>query len=195
MSPRCSFAFLSDSQKKVHQGWGGDEGTTELKTEQDAAADAAAEPAAGGWATEPAAGEWAADSAVPAGDWDTPVEGDAAVPAGEGEAKPEGKPRREREDEEDNTLTLEQYFAQKKDKDVVVPKIEAVRQANEGAGDDLWKDAVALSKNSDEEAYFVGKVRPYLFLFSWPHPRSAKICSQGQGQEGREGLPRDRCPL
>lgn len=118
----------TDSQKKVHQGWGGDEGNSELKTEEQGAADAAAEPAA---------------------------EGEAATT--EGEAKPEGRPRREREvEEDDNTLTLDQYLAQQKEKDTVIPKIEAVRQANEGAAEDLWKGAVALSKE-EEESYFVGK--------------------------------------
>jgi len=121
----------TDSQKKVHQGWGGDEGKTELKTEEQGAADAAAEPAV-----------------------DAP-EGETA--AAEGDAKPEGRPRREREvEEEDNTLTLEQYLAQQKEKDTVIPKLEGVRQANDGAGEDLWKDAVALTK-PEEESYFVGK--------------------------------------
>lgn len=144
----------SDSQKKVHQGWGGDEGTTELKAEEGAVADAAADSGA-------AADLWGADSAATT-DWTAPApaDGDAAVPAAEGEAKPEGRPRREREPEEDdNTLTLEQYLAQKKEKDAVVPKLETTRQANEGAGEDLWKDVVALSKNEEEETYFAGKVR------------------------------------
>jgi Hyaluronan / mRNA binding family len=141
----------SDSQKKVHQGWGGDEATTELKAEEGAVADAAADSGA-------AADLWGADAAAPT-DWAAPADGDAAVPAAEGDAKPEGRPRREREPEEDdNTLTLEQYLAQQKEKDAVVPKLESTRKANEGAGDDLWKDAVALSKNEEEE-YFAGKVR------------------------------------
>lgn len=55
-------------------------------------------------------------------------------------------------------MTLEQYLAQKKEKeDSLVPKLEGLRVANEGAKDDLWKDAVALEKG-DEDAYFAGKV-------------------------------------
>lgn len=61
------------------------------------------------------------------------------------------------EEEEDNTLTLDQYLAQKAAKELAIPKLET-RQANEGAGDDLWKDAVAIT--NDEVSYFVGKVRP-----------------------------------
>ena len=60
------------------------------------------------------------------------------------------------EEEEDNTLTLDQYLAQKAAKELAIPKVEP-RQANEGANDDLWKDAVAIS--NEQESYFVGKVR------------------------------------
>ncbi|TFK30482.1 hypothetical protein FA15DRAFT_662440 [Coprinopsis marcescibilis] len=147
---RHSATGKTDSQKKVHQGWGGDEGNSELKTEQAAAADAAAEPATG---------EWAADAIAPA-EWGT-VEADAAAPA-DAEGKPESKPRKEREEreeEEDNTLTLDQYLAQQKDKDTVIPKLDGVRQANEGAGEEIWKGVVPLAKNEEEEAYFVGKAK------------------------------------
>ncbi|KAJ7293625.1 hypothetical protein C8J57DRAFT_1269524 [Mycena rebaudengoi] len=141
--------------------WGAEEGNAELKAEEAAAKDANAEAAptadAGDW-TAPAAdaGDWTA----PAGDaaeWGTPA-GDAAAPA-DGAAKPdrEGRPpRREREpEEEDNTLTLEQYQAQKKES-TVVPKLEGVRKANEGADSNIWKDAVPMQKD-EEDAYFVGK--------------------------------------
>ncbi|KAJ7492573.1 hypothetical protein FB451DRAFT_1218863 [Mycena latifolia] len=153
-----------DSEKKVNQGWGADEGNAELKAEQAAVNDATAEaaPAAEGgeWgATAADAGEWGAPAATT--DW-TAAADDAAPAAGATEGAPKAErdgrpPRREREpEEEDNTLTLEQYLAQQKEKDSVVPKIEAVRKANEGADADIWKDAVALGK-SEEDAYFVGK--------------------------------------
>lgn len=125
--------YLSDSDKKVHQGWGGDEGNTELKAEEAAAHDAAAE----------AAPESPAAEAAEAGTED----------------KAEGaRPRREREpEEEDTTLTLDQYLAQKKEKESNLPKIEGSRQANEGA-DNIWRDAVVLSKSEEDESYFIGKV-------------------------------------
>lgn len=146
---RHSQTGRTDSQKKVHQGWGGDEATTELKVEEGAVADAAADTGA--------AADWGADSSAPA-DWSAPADGDAAVPAAEGDAKPEGR-RREREpEEEDNTLTLEQYLAQQKEKDTIVPKLQGGRQANEGQ-DDAFKDAVALNKNEEEETYFAGKTK------------------------------------
>ena len=47
-------------------------------------------------------------------------------------------------------------MAQKAANELAIPKLET-RQANEGAGDDIWKDAVAIT--NDEESYFVGKVR------------------------------------
>jgi len=159
----------TDSDKKLHQGWGGDDGNTEFKTEQAATVDAAVESGANDWnATDPAtdwagtgadtsaADPWAATPAAPADAWDAPAD-TAATPAAEND-KPEGRPRRDRDvEEEDNTLTLSQYLAQQKEKESAIPKLENTRKANEGAGDDLWKDAVPLSKNEEEDAYFVGK--------------------------------------
>jgi hypothetical protein len=138
--------LLSDSDKKYHQGWGGDDGNTELKTEQQARVDAVAE-----------GNEWGADSA-PATDWATPAaDGGAettATPA-DGEKVEGGRPRREREpEEEDNTLTLDQYIAQQKEKEsALLPKLEGPRQIDT----DAWKDVTPLEK-SGEDSYFAGKV-------------------------------------
>ncbi|KAJ7487651.1 hypothetical protein B0H11DRAFT_1103762 [Mycena galericulata] len=154
-----------DTEKRINQGWGAEEGNAELKAEEAAVVDASAEatPAAdaGEWgAPAGEAGEWGAPAA--AADWTAP-EGDApvagategAAPKGDREGRP---PRREREpEEEDNTLTLEQYLAQQKEKESsVVPKLEGIRKANEGADANIWKDVVALEKG-EEDAYFVGK--------------------------------------
>ncbi|KAI4528788.1 hypothetical protein K523DRAFT_366995 [Schizophyllum commune Tattone D] len=129
---RHSQTGKTDSEKKIHQGWGGDEPTSELKAEETGEADATAE-------------------AAPEADGD-------ATPATPGGEKAEGRPRREREpEEEDNTLTLDQYLAQKKEKEAAaVPKLEGVRQANEGADNNIWEGAVPLQK-PEEDAYFVGK--------------------------------------
>jgi len=150
---RHSQTGKTDSDKKVQQSWGGADGDTELKAEQQANVDAAVEgkndwddTGAADWGTAPA--DAPADAA--------PAEGD----------KPEGRPRREREpEEEDNTLTLDQYLAQQKEKDSAVPKLEGVRQVNDNA--DTWKDAVALSKDN-EDSYFVGKSK------SAPKPKAKK---------------------
>jgi plasminogen activator inhibitor 1 RNA-binding protein len=144
-----------DSEKKIHQSWGGDDGNQELKAEQAADKDAAAEGVANEWGTGAAAdtSEWAAP--VEASDWATPAEG---APAAEGE-KAEGRPRREREpEEEDNTLTLDQYLAKQAEKELdIVPKLET-RKANEG-DDSIWNGAVPIAKAEEEEAYFVGKTK------------------------------------
>ena len=74
---RCSCYFCSDSDKKVHQGWGGDEPSSELKAEAAAETDAQNEAGspAGDWGitTEtPAAaagGEWGATIEVAADAW------------------------------------------------------------------------------------------------------------------------------
>jgi len=152
---RHSQTGKTDSDKKIQQSWGGADGNTELKTEEQADADAVVE-GSNEW-NEAGAGDWG----TPAANTDAPA--DAATAEGE---KPEGRPRREREpEEEDNTLTLEQYLAQQKEKDSAVPKLEGTRQANEGA--DVWKDAVPLAKDN-EDAYFVGKSK------SAPKPRAKK---------------------
>jgi hypothetical protein len=175
---------LSDSEKKIHQSWGGDDGPTEFRVEEAATVDAAVESnndwageAANDWtggATNDWAGgatsDWAGGAtddwgaAAPAADdqWATPV---AAPETAAAEADTTDKVGGEREqrrgrdrepDEDDTTLTLTQYLAQKKEKESV-PKLEGVRKANEGADDTIWKDAIPLKK--EESALFVGKVR------------------------------------
>ncbi|KAF8203614.1 hypothetical protein BJ912DRAFT_202823 [Pholiota molesta] len=152
---RHSQTGKTDSDKKIHQSWGGDDGNAELKTEQAAIVDASAEATGNEWGAEPSTTDWsgaAVETAVDA--WATT----AADATADAEAKPERRPRRDAEpEEEDNTLTLDQYLAQQKEKDDIVPKLET-RKANDGA-DDVFKDAVALSKNEEEDAYFVGKTR------------------------------------
>ncbi|KAI0348006.1 hypothetical protein BDW22DRAFT_1350134 [Trametopsis cervina] len=143
----------TDTEKKVNQGWGAEEGNAELKAETAGETDAQVE--AGATATAEEAG-WGAPAATDDA-WAAPVETTAAADAAADE-KPEGRPRREREpEEEDNTLTLEEYQKQQKEKELeLVPKLEA-RKANEG-DDSIWKDAVVVSKKDEEDtAYFVGK--------------------------------------
>jgi len=171
---RHSQTGKTDSDKKIHQSWGGDDGNTELKTEEAANVDAAVEGAdTGDWARDapPSAADWGArDSAAATTDaWGVPdpavsaeawaaSTADATVPQPEGD-KPEGRPRREKEaEEEDNTLTLEQYLAQQKEKDSAIPKLEGTRKANEGADANIWKDVVPLQKE-EEDTYFVGKTK------------------------------------
>lgn len=118
-----------------------------MKAETAAETDAQAEatPAADGWGEPAGADVWAA-----------PIEGAEAAAPAEGE-KAEGRPPR-REEEEDNTLTLDEYLTKQKEKELdIIPKLEA-RKANEG-DDSIWKDAVVVSKKTEEDdAYFVGKV-------------------------------------
>ncbi|EPT04288.1 hypothetical protein FOMPIDRAFT_1021960 [Fomitopsis schrenkii] len=150
-----------DSEKKVSQGWGADEGEAELKAETagegDAAADALNTSAdASGWGAPAAdAGDWDAPAASGADEWAVPTT--EATPAAEEEKPAEGRRGRDREpEEEDNTLTLDEYLKQQKEKELAaIPKLEP-RKANEG-DDSIWKDAVLVSKkDEDESAYFVG---------------------------------------
>lgn len=165
---------LSDTQKKVHQGWGGDRGDTEYKDETQGAADASKETkesgdawgagggTTGGWDSgAPAAPEgetdpWAAPASaenaeVGWGDSDI-KEGDAKSPDGEDKPK-----KRYDEEEDDNKMTLDEYLKKKASVDAA-PKLE-LRKVD----GDAFKDAVALKKDADASNYFVGKVsRPSL---------------------------------
>src|SRR6266702_3803174 len=158
------FTLPSDSDKKIHQGWGGDDGGAELKAEEAGTTDAQAEGATAAtddWgASAPADDPWGAPPPAAADDWGAPpAEGDNA-PAVEGEKGDDGRKPRERElEEEDNTISLDQYLAQLKDNTTAsVPKLDGVREANEGA-DNVWGDVTEHKRNEDEEAYYVGKVR------------------------------------
>jgi len=156
---RHSGTGRTDSDKKVHQGWGGDEGGAELKAEEAGTTDAQAEGVVNStddWGASAPTDNWAAPVAD---DWGAPppAEGDNA-PAVEGEKGDDSRKPREREiEEEDNTISYEQYLAQLKDNVTTsVPKLEGVREANEGA-DDVWGDIVERKKDEEGEAYFVGK--------------------------------------
>lgn len=132
----------TDSDKKVHQSWGGDEGKSELKAENAGLNDAAAE------------GQDWAGNATSGGDWGAAATDAApeAAPVEGAKSREDRSPRREREpEEEDNTLTLEQYLAQKKENDIV-PKLEGPRQVDSA----IWKDAQVL-KAEPEADYFAGK--------------------------------------
>lgn len=161
---RHSATGKTDSDKKVHQSWGGDDGNTELKVEEAATVDAAAEGATGNeWGAEATAADdaWGAPAATADDAWAIPATSsdEPVIPAAGAEGvKNEGRRAREREqEEEDNTLTFDQYLAQKAEKEAsLLPKLEA-RKANEGADDSLWKDAVQVQKGEDEEAYFATK--------------------------------------
>jgi plasminogen activator inhibitor 1 RNA-binding protein len=151
----------SDSDKKIHQGWGGDEGGTELKAEEGGKTDAQAEgdaAATDGWDAVPI-DPW---SAPPSADpWGVPPEGDS-IPAAQDEkaekAENDRKPGERELEDEDSTISYDQYLAQLKDTTTpTVPKLEGIREANEGA-DGAWNDVVEHKKNEDDQAYYVGKV-------------------------------------
>ena len=118
--------MTSDSEKKIHQGWGGDEGNTELKAENAAETDALVAVAE---ATETPAVEGEESKVTPA------------------------EERKPREEEEDNTLTLDQYLAKQKEKaSVAIPKLEVRTVENEE-----FKGAQQLLRDEDD-SYFIGKV-------------------------------------
>jgi len=166
----------------MHQTWGGDEGQTELATEKAAADDAAAEQAApaetwgasgggdngtaeGGkteWGAEGGNTEWGAEGgnaewgATGGGDTNWPAPAPATTTNVEEPAeRSDRRPRDRQEEEPDNTLTLDQYLSQQKEKSALIPSLE-VRKVEQDEG--LWKGAKELVKGAEEDAYFVGKV-------------------------------------
>jgi plasminogen activator inhibitor 1 RNA-binding protein len=152
----------SDSDKKVHQGWGGDEGGTELKAEEAGNTDAQAEGVAAatdGWDAVPIDDPWGAPPPAQADPWGaTPAEGDNTPAPEDEKAGDDHKPRERELEEEDNTISLDQYLAQLKETtNSSIPKLEGIRGANEGAEEDVWGNVVE-HKNEEEDAYYVGKV-------------------------------------
>ena len=131
----------SDSDKKVHQGSGGDEGNTDLKVEEEGAQDAVAEA--------PPAADWGIDANANDDAWAAP----AAPAEGDGETKDAAPPAEARVEEEDKTMTLDEYLAQQK-KSLAVPQLE-VRQIND---DDTFGKGTVKLDQKEEEDYFVGKV-------------------------------------
>ena len=116
---------------------------SELKAEAGAATDAAAEN--NEWGT--GGGDADAWGAAPA-----EATAEDGTPAGEKAGEREGRKPREPE-EEDNTLTLDEYRKKQGSLDIV-PKLETRK-----VDDASFKDAVVVQKkDEDENAYFVGKV-------------------------------------
>ncbi|KAF8507175.1 hypothetical protein F5888DRAFT_1603475 [Russula emetica] len=151
----------TDSDKKIHQGWGGDEGGTELKAEEAGKTDAQAEGdavATDGWDAVPIDNDpWSAPPSA-ADPWGPP-EGDSTPAAEDEKAEKDRKPGERELEDEDSTISYDQYLAQLKETTTSsVPKLEGIREVNEGA-EDAWGDVVEHKKNEDEDAYFVGKTK------------------------------------
>jgi plasminogen activator inhibitor 1 RNA-binding protein len=99
-------------------------------------------------------------SQPPAADpWGAPPPADDTTPVAEAEKGDDDRKPRDRDlEEEDNTMSYEQYLTQLKDDATSsIPKLEDIREANEGA-EEAWGDIVEHKKNEDDQAYFVGKV-------------------------------------
>ncbi|EJU01878.1 hypothetical protein DACRYDRAFT_22320 [Dacryopinax primogenitus] len=141
---RHSNTGITDSHKQVHQGWGGDTGAAEHAAETEGAADAIKEEAAP----------------------EAAVNGQEAPVTPAGEAKPteeaEGKPRVE--EEEDNTVSYDEYLKKQKGTpgvlDNLIPKLE-VRQVGEGEGyeDGVLSRGGAEVLKKEDQAFFAGKTK------------------------------------
>jgi plasminogen activator inhibitor 1 RNA-binding protein len=125
----------------------------------------------GEWDAPAGTGDWGSAAPTSNDQWAAPVSTDAPdAPAPEKAAGDrDARKNRDREpEEEDNTLTLTQYLAKKKESEGV-PKLDGPRRANEGVDDNIWKDVVPLKKDEEANSYFVGKVLsfspPHLHLF------------------------------
>lgn len=122
-----------DSDKKEHQGWGGDEGKRELEDEDWGALDAKTEGAA----------QTPTKPSTEAGD-NTPAATASATPI------PEPEP-------EDNSKTYEEYLAERAAAgQTSVGGSLSARKANEGSDDSQWKAGQLLEKITTDN-FFVGK--------------------------------------
>lgn len=121
----------SDSDKNIHQGWGGDDGKRELKNEEDAAADASAE-------AKPANGD-----STPA-----TVEGEEAA-ALAAEAAPV--------EEVDNTKTLDEYLADLAAKKTVIGGKTVAPRAVESGSWEGFGNKVVKSQSGGDEFYAATK--------------------------------------
>ncbi|KAG8889522.1 hypothetical protein FRB98_003996 [Tulasnella sp. 332] len=155
---RHSRTDIVDSDKQVNQGWGNDakEAITEAQGEADAQAEATQTPAvadgaAPDWGT-PAAADWGAPAAA---DWGAPDADVSGTPAKDG--NPDARPPRPVE-EEDKTMTFEEYRASKTNTLTDLVGSTGPREANEGNAD-LFKDAQKLNKADGNESYFAGQTK------------------------------------
>ena len=152
---------FSDSDKKEHQGWGGDDGARELDDEAQGLNDARAETSTaaapgskpnGGWAAAPVAVS-TTDDAWATAPTDTAVSAPSSTPAAAAPAPaaPEPEP-------EDNTKTLEEYLAERMASTTKLGGDLQTRKANEGADESQWRDGVALlRKGAEEDSFYVGQ--------------------------------------
>lgn len=122
--------YRRDSEKKEHQGWGGDDGKRELDNENQGRLDAVAEGPNG--------------EAAPA----------AEKPAGSEEAAAERAPREE--EEEDKTKTLDEYLADLAAKRAAIgAPAKPTRTANDD--EKQWKDfGKKVEKSGEDDSYFAG---------------------------------------
>lgn len=156
---------------------------TETAAADDAAAERAAP--AEDWGTTTGGEDWAAGGGDTGGDWGAESKGTEWAAEGGGDTdwgaagggdttwaapapatttsveeptdpdRSDRRPRDNREEEQDNTLTLDQYFAQKKEKNSSIPQAETRKVEQD---ESLWKGAKELVKGAEQEAYFVGRV-------------------------------------
>ncbi|KAK0522017.1 hypothetical protein OC834_006445 [Tilletia horrida] len=127
---RHSQTGKEDTEKRIAQGWGGDDAKRELDSEDKAVQDANAEKNGDG----------------PIANGDAPAEGK------EGEAASKDATPAIPEEEVDNTKTLDQYLAEQTAKRATLGASKEVRSAQ----DDQWKDfGTPLVKNTEGEAYYL----------------------------------------
>ena len=74
-----------------------------------------------------------------------------ATPVGDGTSTP--VPAQAEAEPEDNTKTYQEWLAEQK-KANIGGDLPQARQANEGADDAQWKDAVAIKKDEDDDVLF-----------------------------------------
>ncbi|PWN93929.1 hypothetical protein FA10DRAFT_264526 [Acaromyces ingoldii] len=139
---RHSQTGREDSNKNLHQGWGGDDPKRELAVDENARADAAAE---GGDSVKPSSD---APVSGEANGWDAPAEGGAKT----GDAP--SAPLAAVEEEKDNTKTLDEYLAEQAAKRAQIGAKKEARQADNIDASSLGKK---VEHSRGEDFYSVQK--------------------------------------
>lgn len=132
-----------DSNKRVTQGWGSNEGNKELEAEEAGETDANAEPpAAASWGEPTQSGDdpWAA----------TPAAEEPAVDAVQQDERPV------REEEEDVTKTYKEFKEEQERKLASQLQQLELREANDGDSSAFDEANRVVKKDEDEEAYYAG---------------------------------------
>ncbi|KAI9680903.1 MAG: hypothetical protein M1829_000983 [Trizodia sp. TS-e1964] len=129
---------LPDTDKRINQGWGGQDGNSEWKDEQ--------------------AGEAIAQSEEKEGGFDTGVTAPTDLPEGAAEEADgaEASGSAAEAEPEDNHMSYSDYLVERERKKLELGGVLEARKPNQGKQDKKWANAKELKKDDEDEEYIAG---------------------------------------